>query len=113
MKRTLKAVLLSTAILPGLPLATDAQQAETIFSYVSEWWNGGTGTGKWFGLKPVVEDYGLNVYGRWHGTYYGNVNGGLKRAGAFDESLHILGDLDCAKLVGWEGLKILLCAFQP
>jgi len=33
--------------------------------------NGKRGTGDWFGARPALEDRGINLTGKWIGTFYG------------------------------------------
>lgn len=50
--------------------------------------NGGManrGTGDWLGVRLALEDRGINLAGKWIGTFYGVVGGGLKQRGAFDQ----------------------------
>jgi carbohydrate-selective porin OprB len=54
-------------------------------SSLEKWWNGKRGKGDWFGVRPFLEDHGINLTGKWIGTFYGVVGGGLKQRGAFDQ----------------------------
>ncbi|MFZ4598048.1 MAG: carbohydrate porin [Terrimicrobiaceae bacterium] len=68
---------------------------------VRAWWQGEGATGKWFGAREVVEDHGLTLGGKWLGTVYGVVDGGLEQRATFDEELKIEARLDFAALTGW------------
>jgi len=46
-------------------------------SSLEKWWNGKRGTGDWFGARPAIEDRGINLTGKWIGTFYGVAAGGL------------------------------------
>lgn len=92
----LAAVLL--AVLPAAP-------AEGISNDVREWWEGDKASGEWFGLRPELKDHGIDISGKWIGTFYGVAAGGLQRHGAFDESLHFDLKVDFARLTGWEVLE--------
>src|SRR5215217_6955396 len=72
---------------------------------LEEWWQGKHGTGEWLGVRPTLEDHGVNLSGKWVGTFYGVVSGGEERRGAFDQSLHFDIKVDVAKLTGWEALE--------
>jgi hypothetical protein len=39
-------------------------------------------------MRPTLEDHGINLTGKWIGTFYGMAAGGLDKRGAFDQSLH-------------------------
>jgi len=69
------------------------------------WWNGRGATGDWFGARETVEDHGLTLSGKWLGTLYGVVGGGLEHRATFDEELKFEAKLDFAKLTGWEALE--------
>ena len=45
-------------------------------SSLEKWWNGKRGTGDWFGARPAIEDRGINLTGKWIGTFYGVAAGG-------------------------------------
>ena len=76
-------------------------------SWLAEWWNGKYATGNWFGVRDTLEDRGLKLGGRWIGVYYGVVDGGRSnvRGSFFDEEIKFTGELDFAKLTGWEPLE--------
>ena len=42
-----------------------------------KWWNGKRGTGDWLGARPAIEDRGINLTGKWIGTFYGVAAGDL------------------------------------
>jgi carbohydrate-selective porin OprB len=76
-------------------------------SWLSEWWSGKYATGNWFGVRDTLEDHGLTLGGRWIGVYYGVVDGGKPnfRGSYFDEEIKFTGELNFAKLTGWEPLE--------
>jgi porin len=63
------------------------------------------GTGDWLGVRLALEDRGINLAGKWIGTFYGVAAGGLEQRGAFDQSLHFDLEVDFAKLTGWSALE--------
>ena len=69
------------------------------------WWNGRGATGDWLGARGTVEDHGLTLSGKWLGTVYGVVGGGLEHRATFDEELKFEAKLDFAKATGWQALK--------
>jgi hypothetical protein len=42
-----------------------------------KWWNGRRGTGDWLAARPALEDRGINLTGKWIGTFYGVAAGCL------------------------------------
>lgn len=74
-------------------------------STAEAWWRGKRGAGDLFGVRPKLEERGLDFSGKWIGTFYGVVDGGLVRHGAFDQSLHFDLKVDFARLTGWEALE--------
>ena len=98
MKRTLLVLVLFLAPLTGALRSESASSLE-------KWWEGKRGTGDWFGARPELEDRGINITGKWIGTFYGVAAGGLDQRGAFDQSLHFDLKVDFARLTGWAGLE--------
>ncbi len=71
----------------------------------ASWWKGKAATGEWFGLRPTLEDRGIDIHGYWKGTFYGLTSGGVDSPrGAFDEEIRLGVTLDFGKLAGIEGL---------
>jgi hypothetical protein len=46
-------------------------------SSLEKWWSGKRATGDWLGARPAIEDRGINLIGKWIGTFYGVAVGGL------------------------------------
>lgn len=69
------------------------------------WWNGRGATGDWFGARETIGDHGLTLGGKWLGTVYGVVGGGIEHRATFDEELKFEASLDFAKATGWEALQ--------
>lgn len=80
-------------------------QAASNDSTLESWWNGKRGLGDLMGVRPTLEEHGVELSGKWLGTYYGVVAGGLSQHGAFDQSLHFDLKVDFAKLTGVEALE--------
>lgn len=91
--------LLAAATITGLLTAAEPPSA------IASWWNGPRATGEWLGLRQPVADNGLTLGGKWLGTVYGVVNGGLQRRATFDEELKFEARLDFARLTGWDALE--------
>lgn len=68
----------------------------------SDWWEGRGATGEWLGLRPRVQDAGLTISGKWLGSVYGVVDGGLQQRAAFDEELKFEARIEFGKI--WEVL---------
>lgn len=92
-------LFLCAASLPSLNFAKDAPGA------LDSWWQGRHGAGDLLGVRPELEDRGIDLSGKWIGTFYGVVSGGLEQRGAFDQSLHFDLKVDFEKLTSVEGLK--------
>jgi len=101
----LAAIVTTNPLLAGAPV-TPVSEAPSE-SWVAEWWNGKYASGNWFGVRDTLEDHGLKLGGRWIGVYYGVVDGGRPhvRGSFFDEEIKFTGELDFAKLTGWEPLE--------
>lgn len=91
-----------TALLSGVAIAS--LHALDFPEKTAAWWEGSHGSGEWFGIRPELKDHGIDLSGKWIGTFYGVVAGGRERRGAFDQSLHFDLKVDFAKLTGWDGL---------
>ena len=69
------------------------------------WWNGQGAGGDWLGARETIEDHGLTLGGKWLGTVYGVVGGGIEHRATFDEELKFDASLDVAKAIGMDALK--------
>ncbi|MFZ0711641.1 MAG: hypothetical protein WAM53_16505, partial [Terrimicrobiaceae bacterium] len=92
-----------------LGLSVGALRAEPDSS-LEKWWGGKRGSGDWLGARPALEDRGINLTGKWVGTFYGVAAGGLDQRGAFDQSLNFDLKIDFARLTGWSALEGLTAA---
>lgn len=72
---------------------------------LEEWWKGTGGAGDLFGVRPILEDRGLDFSGYWSSVYAAVVDGGVQKRGAFVEQVRFELDIDFAKLTGWEALE--------
>lgn len=89
-------VLLSPASLPSVRGDDHA---------FDKWWNSQTVTDDLFGVRPVLEDHGLSVGGRWRGIYYGILSSQNGSGNAFPQELAFNARLDLAKATKWEALE--------
>ena len=72
---------------------------------IGEWWGGSGAAGKWFGAREELTGRGLTLGGKWLGSVYGVVGGGLERRATFDQEMKLEARLDIAQATGWEGLE--------
>ncbi len=82
--------------------------AEPLEETAANWWSGSRASGEWMGLRPTLEDRGIVITGKYLGTVYGLVAGGLEDHATYDEELKFDGRIDLAKLTGWEPLQGLV-----
>ena len=94
-------IFLLAAIIGGAGICLAGEQSCAL----GAWWNGRGASGDWFGAREAVEDHGLTLSGKWMGTVYGVVGGGLEHRSTFDEELKFEAKLDFAKATGWEALE--------
>lgn len=73
--------------------------------FLEEWWKGKGAAGDLFGIRPTLEDRGLDFGGHWSSLYAGVVDGGLQHRGTFVEQVRFELEVDFAKLTGWEALE--------
>src|SRR5688572_11253119 len=70
-----------------------------------DWWKGKRAGGDLFGVRPTLEDRGLDFSGHWGAIFASVVSGGLQKRGTFVEQVRFELDVDFAKLTGWETLE--------
>ncbi|HEY5777802.1 MAG TPA: carbohydrate porin [Terrimicrobiaceae bacterium] len=69
------------------------------------WWKGKGAAGDLFGVRPTLEDRGIDFSGHWSSVFAGAVAGGLEHRGTFVEQVLFELDVDFAKLSGWDALE--------
>lgn len=94
----------------GFPLGAQAGQTspsepKAEASALAQWWNGKYGSGNWFGVRDTLEDHGLNLRIEWKANFLWNVDGGLQQRFGYDDEWKFAGNLDFAKLTGWDLLQ--------
>jgi porin len=72
---------------------------------LEDWWKGKGAGGDLFGVRPTLEDRGLDFSGHWGSIFASVVAGGLQKRGTFVEQVRFELDVDFAKLTGWEVLE--------
>jgi porin len=86
-----------------LTLSSSLLRAES--KSLEKWWKGKGAAGDLFGIRPSLEDRGLDFSGHWSSVYAGVVNGGVQRRDAFVEQVRFELEVDFAKLTGWKPLE--------
>jgi len=72
---------------------------------LSAWWHGSHATGDWSGVRPALEDRGIEPRGHWRGIYFGILDSENGAGNGFSQELSLWLNLDAVKLSGWEGLR--------
>jgi carbohydrate-selective porin OprB len=58
------------------PQTVAALSDNSASSILSQWWNGSSALGNWFGLGNILSDHGLTITGSAKESYFGQVSGG-------------------------------------
>jgi porin len=69
-------------------------------------------TGTWGGARTTLEDKGIDVGITYVGESLSNLSGGLRRGSTYEGLLDVTVDADLETLVGWNGGKAHVRAFQ-
>jgi len=72
---------------------------------LADWWNGKYATGTLFGVRPTLEENGIDLRVNWRANFLGIVDGGLQQRGGFDQEINFDANIDLAKLTRWEVLE--------
>jgi len=72
---------------------------------LSKWWNGKYLTGEWFGVREDFAERGIEFKGKAVGVYYGVVDSQRGARGFFDNEVTFDGEVNVAKLTGWDAAK--------
>jgi len=88
----------------GQSQSTEPAREHTSSPFV-DWWNGKYASGNWLGLRDTLEDHGLNLKIEWKANVLWNVDGGLQQRFGYDDEWKFSGNLDFAKLTGWDPLQ--------
>lgn len=81
----------------------DAQSEAAAGSPVSSWWDGDAATGTWSGVRPTLEDHGVEIFGGFITEVWGNTTGGIATGAVSTSLLDFGATLDLEQLVGWHG----------
>lgn len=97
------ALAIFSACLPSLHAGENDSPAES--SSVSDWWNGKSMTGQWFGMRDFLDDKGLTLYGSYSGALFGVVDSQGGSRGVWDQQLQFGGEQNFGKLLQIESLE--------
>jgi len=70
------------------------------------WWDGDTLTGDWGGVRPALDDRGVEFSGSYIAEIWGNPIGGTSQEAVYTGILQFGATADLEKLVGWKGASI-------
>ena len=74
-------------------------------------WHQSTLLGDWGGLRPLLDDYGINFSLHQTSDYVGNTQGGMRQGFVYNGLLNLEVDYDLNKAVGWRGAKLHLSGY--
>ncbi len=63
-------------------------------------------TGHWLGVRPVLSDHGVEIFGGYTAEVWGNTTGGLKTGSVYTGLLDFGASVDLDKAVGWKGASV-------
>jgi len=63
-------------------------------------------TGDWLGMRPLLSDRGIEIFGGYTVEVWGNTTGGLKTGTVYTGLLDFGGTVDLEKAVGWQGASV-------
>lgn len=72
----------------------------------SEWWNGPTLTGDWWGMRNMMDDSGIEISANYTNNIAGNPVGGVGQGFTYTDNFGFGVELDFQKLIGWPGMTL-------
>ncbi len=72
----------------------------------SSWAEADGATGEWGGLRPGLQDRGVEIFAGYTVEVWGNTTGGEKRGAVYTGLLDFGMELDLEKLAGWNGASV-------
>jgi len=99
------AMLIFVAAMSGSGFCGAVQHAGAEGGALSQWWNGKYVTGQWFGVRDALAERGIEFKGKAVGVYYGVVDSQRGSRGFFDNEVTFDGEVNVAKLTGWDSVK--------
>ncbi len=74
-------------------------------------WQRSTLLGDWWGLRPLLDDYGVDFTLHLTSDYVGNTQGGVRQGFVYNGLLNLEVDYDLNKGMGWRGAKLHLTGY--
>lgn len=74
-------------------------------------WHQSTLLGDWGGLRPLLDDAGINFSLHQTSDYVGNTRGGMRQGFVYNGLLNLEVDMDLNKNLGWRDAKLHLSAY--
>ena len=74
-------------------------------------WHQSTLLGDWSGLRPLLDDYGIQFSLHQTSDYVGNTRGGVRQGSVYNGLLNLEIDYDLNKALGWHGAKLHLSGY--
>lgn len=62
--------------------------------------------GDWSGMRPVLADHGVEIFGGYTVEVWGNTTGGLKTGTVYTGLLDFGAEVDLEKAIGWQGATV-------
>lgn len=70
----------------------------------SDWWNGPTLSGDWWGIRNYLDDGGAELSASYTNNIAGNPTGGQSQGFTYTDNTSFGLELDFEKMLGWQGL---------
>lgn len=74
-------------------------------------WHQSTLLGDWWGLRPLLDDYGINFSLHQTSDYVGNTSGGIRQGFVYNGLLNLEVDFDLNKSLGWRDAKLHISGY--
>ena len=124
-QRTWKALSVSALLALAVCMLSPAASAQQMLSgaslprvapeeskpKTSDVWHQSTLLGDWSGLRPLLDDYGINFSLHQTSDYVGNTQGGFRQGFVYNGLLNLEVDYDLNKALGWQGAKLHLSGY--
>ena len=124
-QRTWKALSVSALLALAVCMLSPAASAQQMLSgaslprvapeeskpKTSDVWHQSSLLGDWSGLRPLLDDYGINFSLHQTSDYVGNTQGGFRQGFVYNGLLNLEVDYDLNKALGWQGAKLHLSGY--
>ena len=94
------------ALFAATAWAADPQVVQQADAPPVDWLHGDGVSGDWGGLRPTLQDHGVDIFGSYTTEVWGNTTGGLKQGTVYTGLLNFGVNLDLEKAVGWKGASV-------